>query len=251
MKLLIIPDAHAHPKYDNARFEWLGRLLQAEKPDTVVCLGDFADMPSLSAYDRGKRGFEGRRYKSDIEITRDALAKLGPKPRNQKRIMCLGNHEDRINRATNDHSELDGTIGIVDLGYAEAGWRVVPYQASVDVAGWRFSHHFASGIAGRPIGGVNAAANLIRTLHQSACVGHSHVFDVSERTRPDGSKVVGLVAGCYAHRRQVEGWNAGTQHMYWNGITILDDARDGYYGALRCITQDRIRKLYGSRKEAK
>ena len=37
-KLLIIPDAHAEPNYDNDRFAWLGNLIFEEKPDVVVCL---------------------------------------------------------------------------------------------------------------------------------------------------------------------------------------------------------------------
>ena len=37
-KLLIIPDAHAEPNYDNDRFTWLGNLIFEEKPDVVVCL---------------------------------------------------------------------------------------------------------------------------------------------------------------------------------------------------------------------
>ena len=45
-KLLIIPDAHAEPNYDNDRFTWLGNLIFEEKPDVVVCLGDWFDMAS-------------------------------------------------------------------------------------------------------------------------------------------------------------------------------------------------------------
>ena len=35
-KLLIIPDAHAEPNYDNNRFTWLGNLIFEEKPDIIV-----------------------------------------------------------------------------------------------------------------------------------------------------------------------------------------------------------------------
>jgi len=61
--LLIIGDPHAHPDYDNKRFTALGKYILKTKPDIIVCLGDFADMPSLSSYDKGTKGFEGRRYK--------------------------------------------------------------------------------------------------------------------------------------------------------------------------------------------
>lgn len=246
-RMLVIPDAHAHPGYDNARFDWLGRLIAAERPDVVVCLGDFADMPALSQYDKGKRGFEGRRYTRDVDATRDALRRLhshvhhGP-----EWIMCLGNHEARIDRARNDNAEFDGTISVDDLGYREHGWQVVPYQSTALVAGFAISHHFASGVAGRPIGGMNQAAAMTRLLYTSAIVGHSHVVDYARRTRPDGSHVLAIVAGCYAHPEQIEGWNEATAHLWWHGVVVLEDAAAGDCGELRWITMERIRALYGN-----
>ena len=107
-----------------------------EQPECVVCLGDLADLPSLSSYDRGTKGFEGRRYKKDIQSAVEAQELLfeemnrfnARKRRNGKKqyrprlVMCLGNHEDRITRATNSQAELDGAIGIKDLQYE--GFRV-------------------------------------------------------------------------------------------------------------------------------
>ena len=43
MKHLIIPDAHAHPEYDNERFDALGSLILKERPDVIICIGDFAE----------------------------------------------------------------------------------------------------------------------------------------------------------------------------------------------------------------
>lgn len=248
-KLLIIPDAHAHPSYDNGRFDLLGRLMEKEKPDVVVCLGDFADMPSLSAYDKGKRSFEGRRYRRDVEAARDAMNRMGGGfDHNPRMIMLLGNHEHRIVRATNDHPELDGAISIDDLGYERFGWEVVPYEECVEIAGFSISHHFASGVNGKPIGGEHCAANLIAKLHTSAIVGHNHLLDVAIRTRPNGKRLVGISAGCLTHPRHVEGWNKGTHRMWWRGVVILDDARDGDFGALRCVTLEQMRRLYGRRR---
>ena len=71
-KLLVIPDAHAHPNYDNERFSWAGNLIAEEKPDTIICLGDLADFPSLSGWDKGTASFQGRRYKADCDAAVDA-----------------------------------------------------------------------------------------------------------------------------------------------------------------------------------
>jgi predicted phosphodiesterase len=250
-RLLVIPDAHAHGQYSNERFTWLGRLIAHERPDVVVCLGDFADMPALSNYDRGKRGFEGRRYKRDVEATRDALQRLhAPVTHAPELLMCLGNHEARIDRAANDAPELEGTISTQDLGYAEYGWRVAQYQTTVSVAGFAFSHHFASGVAGRPIGGMNQAAQMTRLLFTSAVVGHSHIADSARRTRPDGSRVLCISAGCYTPADMIEGWNLATHQLWWRGVLIMEDARDGDCGELRWVSQDRMRELYGAVQSA-
>jgi predicted MPP superfamily phosphohydrolase len=210
-RLLVIPDAHATPAYSNDRFTWLGRLIAAERPDVIVCLGDFADVASLSAYDKGKRGFEGRRYVNDVAATRDALAKMHAEfDHGPEMVMCLGNHEARVDRAANDNAELEGTISVEDFGFREHGWQLVPYQSTALVAGFSISHHFASGVAGRPIGGMNAAASMARLLYTSAIVGHSHVIDYARRTRPDGSHIHTIVAGCYVAPEHSEGWSAAS-----------------------------------------
>jgi hypothetical protein len=43
----------------------------------------------------------------------------------------------------------------------------------------------------------------------------------------------------------VEGWNLDTAGLYWNGVIILEDARDGYCGELRACTAKRMRAVYG------
>ena len=74
--ILIIPDYHAHPDYDNSRATALGRMIVDTKPDTVLMLGDWADMASLSSYDKGKRSFEGRRYNRDVASAIEAQQML-------------------------------------------------------------------------------------------------------------------------------------------------------------------------------
>lgn len=248
-KLIVIPDAHAHPEYPNDRFDWLGKFIAAERPDVVLCLGDFADMPALSSYDKGKKGFEGRRYVRDVEATRDALKRLH-RGWDCERWMTIGNHEARIDRATSDNAELDGTISIDQLGYREHGWSCVPFQASVSLGGFMASHHFASGVGGRPIGGMTQAASMARLLFQSAIVGHSHTLDWARRTRPDGSRIVCLVPGCYAAKEQAtESWCAATGHLWWHGVAVLEGVQGGDFGELRLVTMDALRDRHTSKPQ--
>src|SRR5690606_20662253 len=73
---LMIPDVQAKPGHDFSFLTAVGNYAAAKKPDAIIQIGDFADMCSLSSYDRGKKAFEGRRYKKDIEASHEAMMKL-------------------------------------------------------------------------------------------------------------------------------------------------------------------------------
>lgn len=240
-KHVVIPDAHAKPDTDNERFDILGEFILSQRPDTVICLGDFADMEALSSYDRGKKSFEGRRYNRDVASVRDALDRLhrainvhnDQQRRNKKKlyeprlIMCLGNHEVRIDRATNMEPMLDGTISIDDLGYKEYGWEVHPFLEAVNVDGIYYSHYFVSGVLGNPIGGVTPAKSIIAKHMVSCTGGHSHVYDMAVATSPNGRRINGLVAGCY-FEYPMEFAHA-TQHLWVPSVTVKHDVQDGEY----------------------
>ena len=248
MNLLVIGDPHAHPDYSNIRFSALGKFIAKERPEVIVCIGDMADMPSLSSYDRGTKGFEGRRYRKDVAAVIDAQEKLfapikkirGYKPQLH---MCLGNHEDRITRAINSSPELDGTISIEDLKYEEFGWKVTPFKRCVTIKGITFSHYFTSGVAGRPISSVHIGYALVTKLHCSAVQGHSHLYNHAEQTKPDGQKVFGLSAGCFSHPKYTETWCQDTEYQWWRGIIMLEGLDgEGYYNSIRAITQRSLQK---------
>ena len=73
---LIIPDTQVKPGVPTNHLDWIGAAIVDYMPDVVVHIGDHADMPSLSSYDKGKKSFEGRRYADDIKSARDAMAQL-------------------------------------------------------------------------------------------------------------------------------------------------------------------------------
>ena len=72
----VIPDCQVKDGVDLSYLTWVGKYIVDKKPDVVIQIGDFADMPSLSSYDVGKKSFEGRRYKTDIEVTKKAMEML-------------------------------------------------------------------------------------------------------------------------------------------------------------------------------
>lgn len=255
MKLLIIPDSHAHYEYSNERFRALGNLIVEERPEAIVNIGDMADMASLSFYDEGKASFEGRRYHKDIEAVIDAQEELAKpireykrkthKPYNPRMDLTLGNHEFRIIRATEQDSKLEGTISIKDLKYEDYGWTVHPFQEAVTIGGIAFAHYFVTGVSGQPISGENIGRTMCMKLHGSAVQGHSHVLDLAERTIISGNRIFGLSCGCYVHPDYNEEWCRATRKLWWRGVIILDDLDgNGYYDECRMLTQRKLLREY-------
>ena len=72
-RILVVGDCQVKPGEDQTHLLHIGRYLVDKRPDIVVCIGDFYDFPSLSSYDRGKKSFEGRRLKDDIEAGNAAM----------------------------------------------------------------------------------------------------------------------------------------------------------------------------------
>lgn len=144
-KHAVLPDTQVRPGVRTDHLEWIGNYLAEKKPDVIVHLGDFADMKSLSSWDKGKKSAENARYQADIDAARDAMGRLmGPIQAEQRRtrgrwkpqlLLTLGNHEDRITRFVESNPELDGKLSIDDLGYADAGWSVLPFLKPVVVDG--------------------------------------------------------------------------------------------------------------------
>ena len=135
----MLPDVQAKDGNDFTFLTCIGKYIVDKQPDVIICIGDFADMESLSSYDVGKKSFEGRSYQKDIWAAREAMdALLKPiyeynerakrnkdKQYKPRMVLTLGNHEDRINRAINEDRKLDGLISIDDLPYQD--WEVIPF----------------------------------------------------------------------------------------------------------------------------
>jgi len=121
-KHLIIPDTQCKPGDNFDHLRAIGNYAVAKKPEVIVHLGDHWDMASLSEYDKGKKSYEGRRYKADIEAGHTGMGELlGPimkfnrrQRRNKKQqylprmVFLLGNHEQRIARAVDKDPILEG-----------------------------------------------------------------------------------------------------------------------------------------------
>lgn len=254
--IVILPDAHAKPKgrrdtfEPNARFTLAGKFINELRPTNVVCLGDFADMESLSSYDKGKASFEGRRYKRDLKAAIDAQKALFKEVSNRDQItfdMLYGNHEARINRAVNDDPYLDETLSLDDLKYKEYWDNVHDFKSIAMIEGIGFTHYFPNGLMDRAIGGENVAKAMMKKYPGFSLVqGHRHDLQVAYDTLADGRQIFGLVAGCFLDLEQHEDYMSTTVQKTWRRcLTVLRETPTGSWD-IEIVSLERLTDMYGA-----
>ena len=250
---MVIPDTQVRPDKDYSFLEFIGKYAVDMKPDIIVHLGDFADMPSLSSHDKaGSKSMEGLRYKADIQSAKDAMnvlldpirqeqerLKLNHRPRwNPSMVMLYGNHENRINRAIHNDPKLEGLISVEDLEYEKFGWSTIPFLEPVVIEGIAFCHYFVSGVMGNP---CTTARTLLTKHHQSCIAGHQQGRDIAYGKRADGTEMTALIAGsCYEHD---ESYLNHQTNNHWRGLYILHDVKDGAFDEMP-VSLKYLRKRY-------
>lgn len=208
---MVIPDTQVKPGINTDHLEWAGNYASEKRPDVIVMIGDWWDMPSLSSYDKGKLSFEGRRYINDVEAGCKAMERfLKPiqavpdyKPR---MVFTLGNHEHRIVRYVENNPEFSGKFSFGDLGLREYGWEVHDYLKPVVIDAIEYCHYFTSGVMGRP---VSSAAALLRERQRSCTQGHVQHTDIAIHKK---TQHVALFAGTfYSHDEDYLGYQGNCQ----------------------------------------
>lgn len=283
MRIVAIGDFHARPAWyfiknedgklekklipmriANRRADWLALLiidiLKTLGPNeelTIVDIGDFADMKSLSSYDKGKRPGENERIQLDIDYARDArqritkqvldyIEQLKIKRRRVPKvrwIALLGNHENRWERLKKDDALWDIFDGVSDIsGAKEWGWEVIPFLTPIKINGVWFCHYFESGPKGFAISGVTPGRSLIAKMKESCVVGHSHEYHMHVEQTVLSTKI-GMQIGCYL---ELEEDYAGPQgnHRWWKGIVEMKNVRQGSYNEIRYPIEDIQKKYY-------
>lgn len=251
---IIIPDCQIKPTEDRTYLSWVGKYIAESKPDTIINLGDFADMPSLSSYDVGKKSFEGRKYTDDIKAAHEAMLYLtwpihqerSRLQQNKKKqwyprmVLTLGNHEHRINKAIENDRKLEGLISVDDLEYDRYGWEVYPFLQPVVIDGVCYVHYQVSGVMDRAI---NTARLILNKKHMSCVVGHKQGRDVAYDYKADGSRMTAIIAGsCYLHDEHYLNYQSNN---HWRGIIVLNEVDNGQFDEM-FVSLNYLRKRYAS-----
>lgn len=255
---LVIPDVQCKPGDPIDHVVWAGKYAVKMKPDVIVIIGDWWDMPSLSSYDVGTKSFEGRRYKHDINAGIAAMeAFLEPIRAEQARLLrnkerqwnprivfTMGNHEDRILKAINRDSKLDGMMGLQDLELVRMGLEVVPFLEPIVIDGICYCHYFTSGVMGRS---VSSARAMVNKKLMSCVMGHVQDKDIYFARRADGSSITGLFVGIFYQHD--ENYLGPQGNRSWRGIWLFNEVDNGAFDELP-VSLSYLRDTFGSKEVA-
>lgn len=234
----IIGDTQAKPNICLEYHTAIGQYIADKQPEVVVHIGDAADLPSLSSYDKGKRSFEGRRLIKDLDAVKLAFKMLmqpiydlqeqqkkdGVEVYNPRLVITLGNHEQRLYRMMDDQPEFDGILGDDPFGYKAHGWEVYDFLTPAYIDGIAYIHFLPNPFSGKPWGGN--ALNILKNVGHSYVVGHKQSLDIVVRPVVGGKMQIGIQNGaCYPHSEDYKG-NLGNLHF--RGATMLHEVKDGY-----------------------
>jgi hypothetical protein len=200
-------------------------------------------MASLSSYDVGKRSFEGRRYRLDIQAAQEGIA-LFMRPIKKARSyrpalhLFLGNHEDRITRAIDNDPKLEGVLSLKDLGYEKWGWTVHPFLKPYTINGVVYAHYFPSGQMGRP---CTSARAILQKYHMSCVAGHQQGRDIAYGKRANGKPITAIIAGSFYQHN--ESYLNPITNSVWRGIYMLHEVKNGSYDEMP-VSLNYLRKKF-------
>lgn len=242
-KHIIIPDTQVRAGVPTDHLSWIGQYVQDKKPYTLVVLGDWWDMPSLSMHDAlGSKAMEGARYEFDIESGNDAMDQfLKPiKNRPPQMVFLMGNHEDRVTRAAFRDPRLENTVSLKDMNCYQ-NFQVHDFLDVVDIDGIWYSHYLYNPLTGRPYGGT--MDNRLNKIGHSFTQGHEQTFRFANRYLGDGTQQNGLVVGaCYLHDERYKGPQG---NFHWRGIIVKHQVNDGSYDLMQVNLDFLCRKYEG------
>lgn len=234
----VIPDLQARPGDALDHLDWIALDIVRRKPDVIVVIGDWWDLPSLSSYSpAGGTEKEGARLLDDLKAGEDAMIRLmspiqfeinrlaapGRAHWRPRLIFTEGNHEHRAARFASEDARFQGVVGTHLCNVEHFGFERYRFEQPVQVDGVWYCHYWKTAHSPRPIGGT--IDNRLNKLGFSFVQGHEQGKRYGDRPLANGRTIHGIVAGsCYLGVETYRGPQGANE---WRGTVVLHDVREG------------------------
>ena len=234
----VIPDTQIRPGDPTDHLDWIAKDIIRRKPDSLIVIGDWWDLPSLSSHaapgslekenarlnadiDAGMAGME--RLMLPIHAERARLVRNKEKQWNPDLVFTEGNHCHRAARVAANDPRLLGIVGTHLCDVERFGFTRYAFKQPVCIDDVWYVHFWQSQHSDRPIGGT--IDNRLNKLGFSFVCGHEQGKKYGSRSLPNGRTIHGIVAGsCYLGTENYRGPQAANE---WRGTVVLHDVRNG------------------------
>lgn len=248
---MVIPDTQCKPGVPIDHLGWAGQYATEKKPDTIIHLGDWYDLPSLSSYDEVDHPgeYHAQNYQADLDagdasvllFQRGLRSLRGYAPR---LVYLVGNHEHRYQRLVDAQPKLRGAIR-APWAYAKSlGWEVIPFLQPIVIDGIAYAHYFCRGPSGTVTNskrGSPSAKAMVGREMMSCTAGHKQGLDVY--IYPTGHGMMrGIIAGSFYQHE--EGYLSPQGTNYWRGILMKHEVYKGSYNLME-VSLDYLKRRYG------
>lgn len=191
-RVLVIPDAQV-PQHNLDSWRVILNFAKFYKPTEVIILGDFANLDSLSSYQRLSPN-EGVILSKDLKQVNSVLDELDKVTKQAKKIYILGNHEKRYeiyklnNWVKEVRHQAEMTSIEEELNFKQRGYKSIPYGGIYQKGYAVFTHGwYASGYH---------SAKTLRRFFKNIYYGHAHSWQVYSTLGIDGQPVEAVSCGC-------------------------------------------------------
>lgn len=247
---LVISDCHVTCGQDLTRFEALNAMIRDLQPETIVCLGDFASLDSMSTHHAkgSKTDHELCSLEDEINAVEQAQAKMFRKVRYRpKTVMLMGNHEERFDRFKNSNPKQVGHLAIESLlSYTQYWNDILPYKAWVMLDDISYTH-IPHTIMGKPIGGVTACRTVATSANSHVVFGHTHSLNVANQPFADGSgSRMAMSAPAFMNDKSIEPYAVNLPTGWTYGCLIIRPQGSRTLPSYEYISMADLTDNYGS-----
>lgn len=223
-KYLILPDAHV-PFVNKIALLLALAVGKFMKVDTIIILGDFADIYSCNSYGKKSRLMHLNLKKEMRSVNKwlDFIDRHFPKA---NKVYIEGNHEDRIRRKVEkDAIEFDGFVDFYEAAklHTRKKWTFVPFTSDQLYKVGGTSMH----VRHCPYSNTSANASIKKSMI-SVIFGHTHRREYIETRDGRGKKLIQCSAGFLGDRKNKDifGYAADRKSL---GFHMLYEYPDGEY----------------------
>lgn len=174
MKRIVVVSDLQCPDEDTKAVKSLCNFVKAWKPDELFCVGDEADQPEPSRWNKGMAGEFSGTLQAGLDRTHEVMASFKEALGNKPFHVSRSNHVDRVETYVRRYAPaLNGlrALNIEDLlGYEDLGitYHRKPYEFA---PGWVLAHGDEGSML-QTAGGT--ALSLARKIGKSVVCGHTH-----------------------------------------------------------------------------